>query len=97
MADNPFETGGDRPAGCKGCGATVRLAPGEAERIVSQYLQTHPTAKLADDATCTRRLAICTSCPDLRYGTTCRHCGCLVAVRARLADQPCPAPVPLWS
>ncbi len=81
---------------CKGCGASVRLVPGEVERILAQYLATHP-GPLADEQTYIRRLGVCRSCPDLTYGTTCRHCGCLVEVRAKLADKPCPAPNPRWN
>lgn len=81
--------------GCKGCGVSVRLAPGEVERILREYLAAHP-APLADEETLGQRLAVCGACPDLQYGTTCRHCGCLVEVRARLADKACSAPEPRW-
>jgi hypothetical protein len=82
---------------CRGCSASVRLAPGEVQRILDSYLVAHPTALLVDEPTYARRLAVCRSCPDLQYGgTTCRHCGCLVAVRAKLADKQCPAVPPRW-
>lgn len=80
---------------CRGCRASVRLAPGEVERILAEYFRGAPQ-RLADDDTYAQRLRICSSCADLQYGTTCRHCGCLVAVRAKLADQGCPAPAPRW-
>jgi hypothetical protein len=75
---------------------SVRLAPGEVERILEGYLVSHPHQRLVDDSTYSERLRACRSCPDLRYATTCRHCGCLVQVRARLADQTCPASSPRW-
>jgi hypothetical protein len=50
----------------------------------------------ADDSTYARRLEICSGCPDLQYGTTCRHCGCLVAVRVKLAAKGCPNSAPKW-
>lgn len=81
--------------GCKGCTATVRLAPGEVERLVTDYLRTHTDTPLAPDAESARRLAICATCADLTYGTTCRHCGCLVELRVRLTGS-CPAPTPRW-
>lgn len=84
-----------READCKGCRATIRLAPGEIDRLLAQYLN-GTTAPRAQDAEYTRRLAVCSSCPDLSYGTTCRHCGCLVALRAKLADKRCPSPTPHW-
>lgn len=82
-------------ADCPGCGVTVRLAAGEVDRLLAAYLATSPAA-LTDDAAAARRLSLCEDCSDLRWGTTCRHCGCLVAVRARLADKACPAPQPRW-
>jgi hypothetical protein len=82
-------------ADCKGCSATVRLAPGELDRLLAEFFATTPATR-ADEPLAERRLAACGACPDLRYGTTCRHCGCLVAVRARIADKPCPAPTPRW-
>lgn len=74
---------------CKGCRASVRLKTGEVERILAEYLRSHPQP-LADATLWQQRLARCRSCPDLDYGTTCRHCGCLVEVRVRLADRTCP-------
>ena len=76
---------------CRGCGVTVRLAPGEAERMLAEYLRLHPQP-LADDTVSGERLARCLRCDALEYGTTCRHCGCVVAVRARLLAERCPHP-----
>jgi hypothetical protein len=82
---------------CKGCSASVRLAPGEVDRLVAEYLGSVPDAALCDGTTAARRLSICQGCEDLRHGTTCRHCGCLVEVRVRLSDKTCPAPSPRWT
>jgi hypothetical protein len=76
---------------CKGCRATVRLRPDEVERIVGEYLREHGGAR-ADEGLYRERLAACRACADLDYGTTCRHCGCLVELRARLAGNHCPRP-----
>ena len=84
---------------CVGCerSALLRPAPGEVERILTAYLRDRPGEPVADNATVAARLATCRACPDLQFGgTTCRHCGCLVAVRARLANKDCPAPVSRW-
>ena len=44
-----------------------------------------------------RRLAACGACESLDYGTTCRHCGCLVPVIAWLAEKHCTHPTgPRW-
>ncbi|MCC7494642.1 MAG: hypothetical protein IT204_19950 [Fimbriimonadaceae bacterium] len=82
-------------AGCPGCGAQVRLPAREVERLLQQYLATHP-GPLAAPLVAQSRLAICAACEQRLYGTTCRHCGCLVEIRARLQDQRCPAPQPRW-
>jgi hypothetical protein len=81
--------------GCPGCGLSVRLSKGELERLIAEYFRGE-TPELASDAEAERRLSLCVSCPDLRYGSTCRHCGCLVEVRARLSGRACPAPGPRW-
>jgi hypothetical protein len=81
---------------CKGCRATVRLRRQDVERIAAEYLRDHPGA-LAAEAVYQERLARCRTCADLEYSTTCRHCGCLVDVRARLTDKRCPRPGhPAW-
>ena len=79
------------PSACKACSTSVRIPRREVERILHEFLREHPQ-ELVDDATCACRLAACDRCADLQYGTTCRHCGCLVVVRARLAAKHCPSP-----
>lgn len=78
-------------AACKGCGVTIRVPEREVRRILDAYLAEHPQA-VAADGEYARRLSCCRACPELLDGTTCRHCGCLVAVRAKLAAQECPDP-----
>ncbi|HUT25328.1 MAG TPA: hypothetical protein VM492_13370 [Sumerlaeia bacterium] len=82
-------TGNTAP--CKGCGVSVRLSAEQIEKILAEYLREHP-GELVADGVCRSRLDLCRSCPDLQYGTTCRHCGCLVPVMARLAAGRCPRP-----
>ena len=76
---------------CKGCGATVRLAEEQLAAILAEYLRDHP-GELVDDATYAARISHCRECDALEYGTTCRHCGCLVPVMAKFADKHCPRP-----
>jgi hypothetical protein len=82
-------------AACKGCRVSVRLAPGEVDRLVAEALAATPQP-LASPEVAAARLAVCRTCPDLQYGTTCRHCGCLVEVRVRLSAKDCAGPVPRW-
>jgi len=81
---------------CKGCHASVRIPAAEVQRILAEYVRDHPQ-EVIDEAAAAQRSAVCADCDDLQYGTTCRHCACLVAVRARLADKACPRPAdPRW-
>ncbi len=80
---------------CKGCRASVRIPQKEIDRIISEHFAGEDVA-LADDATYSLRMAVCQICEDLVYGTTCRHCGCLVAVRAKIAGKGCPAYSDKW-
>jgi len=81
----------DMKTDCKGCSATVRVTPAEAEDAFAK-LRLPPGTRLADETEYRRRLDICSSCVELEYGTTCRQCGCLVQVRAHLASDGCPRP-----
>lgn len=80
---------------CKACRISVRISDAEVRRIISEYFAGQ-SIELASDAETARRLELCADCPDLQYGTTCRHCGCLVAVRARIATKTCPAFKARW-
>ena len=87
------------PTECKGCerSGAANLPEREVQRLLAQYLTAHGEARLVADNTYADRLAACRACPDVQFGgTTCRHCGCLVAVRAKLANKSCPAPAPRW-
>lgn len=84
---------------CKGCerSVSVRVPESEVERLLAAHLRANPLQSRADDEVYGQRVAICRACPDLKYaGTTCRHCGCLVAVRARVKEKSCPAVPARW-
>jgi hypothetical protein len=85
-------------AECKGCERTVavRLPEPEVERLLSMHLQANPLHARVDASTHARRLTLCQACPDLRYGTTCRHCGCLVGVRTWVAQKSCAGVPAKW-
>lgn len=75
---------------CKGCRASVRVK----EDVITHALEelTAQGAILVTDAVYEQRLAQCRVCAEFVYGTTCRICGCLLPVRARLAGKSCPLP-----
>jgi len=80
----------DRPA-CKACGITVRLREEDIARLTNKYVRDH-AAHEADPDIARERMERCRECPELMYGTTCRHCGCLAAVLTRIAKKHCPHP-----
>lgn len=63
--------------------------------MLQSYLQTLPPSSLTDEETYQNRITNCINCDNLLAGT-CRHCGCYVEVRARLADADCPADNKRW-
>jgi hypothetical protein len=81
--------GGERP--CGHCQPQVKLTMGSLAEILGDYLREHDEG-IADETTYAARLAECKKCPDLLDGCTCRHCACLVQVRAKLAGKGCPSP-----
>ncbi|WP_342553656.1 DUF6171 family protein [Paenibacillus sp. FSL R7-0652] len=80
-----------RNAPCKGCDSQydVHISDAKMARLVEIASRSRATVENDEYE---RRLAICSACPDLQYGTTCRHCGCLVQVRAKIADSTYPYP-----
>ncbi|MGQ8875749.1 DUF6171 family protein [Paenibacillus sp. TSA_86.1] len=76
---------------CKGCNQQydIHISDAKMARLVEIAARSRATV---EDDEYERRLAICSACPGLQYGTTCRHCGCLVPVRAKLAESTCPYP-----
>jgi len=82
--------------GCKGCTETVRRTPQEVEEWMRRRMS-GPEWPAVPEQEYERRLAECRTCPSLVYGTTCKICGCLVQVRAKLPDARCPYPYePRW-
>lgn len=80
---------------CKGCRASVHVKDGVIEHALGEL--TAQGSILVEDDEYQRRLAQCATCDAFVYGTTCRICGCLLPVRARLADKSCPMPeTPRW-
>jgi hypothetical protein len=75
---------------CPGCSVRVRLGEEELERLLARH-GVADSDRVAPDLYA-HRLEICSSCDSLLYGSTCRHCGCLVAARAWIANQTCPRP-----
>ncbi|WP_223199821.1 DUF6171 family protein [Paenibacillus sp. 37] len=67
----------------------MKISDAKMAKLVEIASRSRPTVQ---DEEYERRLSICSACPGLQYGTTCRHCGCLVQVRAKLSESTCPFP-----
>jgi len=82
--------GPHRDDSCKGCAADVRVSEQQIDRLLA-VLESKGFDGVNDEEY-ERRIALCERCPSLQYETTCRHCGCLVKIRAKMADKHCPLP-----
>lgn len=81
---------------CKGCSTSVRLSPEEIRKLFGDTLRVKDI-KVVSEEEYQKRLVHCQTCTSLQYGTTCKHCGCLVEIRAKLAASKCPYPyAPKW-
>ncbi|MEO3944119.1 DUF6171 family protein [Gorillibacterium sp. CAU 1737] len=83
-------------APCKGCRETVR--PGDDRiAVLVDKIRKGSDRELASDDEYARRLAACRVCESLQYDSTCKHCGCLVDIRALQQESACPFPyAPKW-
>ena len=81
---------------CEACSVSVHLTEQEIEEIFGNTVRVK-NVKTATEEEYARRMEICKSCDSLLYGTTCRHCGCVIQVKAKLATAKCPFPYqPKW-
>ncbi len=76
---------------CKRCGLKTVLSEEDIARMVNE-IRSMKGIRLADDDEYKRRISICGKCEKLEYGSTCALCGCVMQVRAMLADGKCPFP-----
>ncbi|MCE5197763.1 MAG: DUF6171 family protein [Armatimonadota bacterium] len=76
---------------CKGCRASVRVSEESIKKLLEDILR-DGSLTLASEDDYIARLSHCRDCPNLDYGTTCRFCGCLVPIRARISEKHCPDP-----
>lgn len=83
-------------AECEGCALSVHMSEAEIEEIFGKTMGVKQVKTVSEDEY-KRRMALCKGCDCLLYGTTCRHCGCIVQLKAKLAAAKCPFPYrPKW-
>ena len=76
---------------CRKCLGKSEISPEEIEKMVDE-VRNMKGVRLVSEEEYSRRFAVCEKCEKLEDGTTCMLCGCVMQVRARLADGKCPYP-----
>lgn len=76
---------------CRKCRAEKALSNEQITEMVKQ-VTAMKGVKLAEQSEYERRIEICRLCEYFFAGSTCRLCGCVMQVRARLSDGKCPFP-----
>lgn len=79
-----------RQGACKGCERSARVSEEDVRRLLRKLEQ---SASAVPDEVYRARLSACSRCDSLWQGHTCMHCGCIVAVRAKLEGSDCPHPL----
>ncbi len=82
----------DTNKGCKGCNRSPVLSEEKIQRLVELAISSKQPEELASEPIQEARFQRCMACPSLQFGTTCKHCGCLVHIRTRLIASHCPSP-----
>ena len=75
---------------CKGCSQTVIVPEEEIEKLLESAMNKGKAT--VNTEVYQKRVGTCMRCPSLLYGTTCKHCGCLVKYKALFIDKDCPHP-----
>lgn len=74
---------------CKRCGVKSVLSEDEIQHMIDEVSRMRGVRR-ADNDVYLARLGVCSECDSLLHGQTCGACGCVVKVRAYLADGKCP-------
>lgn len=75
---------------CKGCREEYKVTEAQIARILAAPM--FAAEHCVPEDIYQERLLACRSCPKLEDGTTCRVCGCIVPVVAKLKERGCPLP-----
>lgn len=86
-AHTDSETRGGR---CRGCSDAFSVTEDQLERMIA-VIRRRPEDCVIEPVY-EQRLAACRNCTSLIENHTCRHCGCIVQVRALQKGKSCPLP-----
>ncbi|MDL2228736.1 DUF6171 family protein [Treponema sp. OttesenSCG-928-L16] len=81
---------------CEACSVSVWLSEEEIKQLFGETMRVK-NIKTVTEKEYEERMTFCRSCEALVYGSTCRHCGCIVHIKAKLQSAKCPYPFePKW-
>ena len=81
---------------CEACSVSVHLSQEEIDILFGKAIRVK-NVKTANEEEYAKRINICMNCESLMYNTTCRHCGCIIQIKAKLEHSACPYPYqPKW-
>lgn len=76
-------------ARCKRCDLKTVLSEEDIAKMVDDVTSMRGI-RLVNDDKYNERFSVCGECENFMYGSTCTVCGCVMQVRALLADGRCP-------
>ncbi|AIQ64837.1 hypothetical protein PSTEL_18680 [Paenibacillus stellifer] len=75
---------------CKACRDEYRVTDEQIARILAAPM--FASEHCVPEQVYQERLEACRACPKLEGGITCRVCGCIIPVVAKLKERSCPLP-----
>lgn len=85
----------ERDRSCKGCRDDFRVTDAQIAKVLASKMFTADNT--VSDEIYAQRLELCMGCPQLMGGHTCKLCGCVVQISAKLKAKSCTRPgAPLW-
>lgn len=82
----------DASRDCKGCRSDYRVTDEQIRKMLSHPMFQSGSGHCVPDSVYAERLRHCFDCVQLIGGHTCKLCGCIVQVTAKLKEKSCPAP-----
>ena len=74
---------------CKRCATKTALSDADIQKMIDE-VRAMRGVRMAGEDVYKKRLAVCGGCGKFMFGSTCSVCGCVMQVRAMLADGRCP-------
>jgi len=78
---------------CKSCKENIRVKKHISQEEINEAIEKlarNKSVQFVSSEVYEFKLLQCKNCEYLEFGTTCRQCGCIVQIRAKLKDARCP-------